>query len=219
MLSTEKERTFLSGPGAKILCSRCRGQGFDPWFGNQDPACCTTWPKINWKTNNKQNRDGKRWESWTDGEHFLPFLALFLLLVFISCLYCFNSSAAFSSSFCGLTSVCVFRLCFLPPLHVRGNLLSWVEGRDRPAEECRVKAEVLVMCWSSGERVGPAFSRHPASASLPALLPQSNPPPYPAYMIMSAFQPIPLNLSLLLDTWHIKHRNPAKSEITLARNF
>ena len=27
-------RHFLGGPGAKTLCSQCRGAGFNPWSGN-----------------------------------------------------------------------------------------------------------------------------------------------------------------------------------------
>ena len=30
-------RSFPCGPGAKTLCSKCRGSGFDPWSGNKMP--------------------------------------------------------------------------------------------------------------------------------------------------------------------------------------
>ena len=29
---------FPCGAGAKVLCSQCRGPGFDPWSGNYDPT-------------------------------------------------------------------------------------------------------------------------------------------------------------------------------------
>ena len=34
----------------KIQCFHWRGHGFDPWLGNQDPACCAAWQKKkkNW---------------------------------------------------------------------------------------------------------------------------------------------------------------------------
>ena len=28
------------GPVVRILHFHCRGHGFNPWLGNQDPACC-----------------------------------------------------------------------------------------------------------------------------------------------------------------------------------
>ena len=37
----EYSRDFLGGPGAKTLCSQCRGLGFDPWSGNQIPHATT----------------------------------------------------------------------------------------------------------------------------------------------------------------------------------
>lgn len=83
MLSTEKERTFLSGPGAKILCSRCRGQGFDPWFGNQDTACRRIQNKLaknkleNKQTTNKteMGRDEKAGRMESISSSFLLFFS------------------------------------------------------------------------------------------------------------------------------------------------
>ena len=43
---------------------------------------------------------------------------------------------------------CLFTLLSSPSLHSRGNLLSWVEERDRLGEEHGVKTEALVMSWS-----------------------------------------------------------------------
>lgn len=43
---------------------------------------------------------------------------------------------------------CLFTLLSSPFLHSRGNLLSWVEERDRLGEEHGVKTEALVMSWS-----------------------------------------------------------------------
>ena len=33
---------FPGGPGVKTLSSQCRGHGFSPCLGNQDPTCCAT---------------------------------------------------------------------------------------------------------------------------------------------------------------------------------
>ena len=48
------------GPVVKTPPFHCRGHGFDPWPGNQDPTCHTAWqkkkkererdlPKLKWK--------------------------------------------------------------------------------------------------------------------------------------------------------------------------
>ena len=48
-------RDFPGGPVVKTPCSQCRGHGFDPWSGNEDPTCHTAWPKKR-----KQKRERKR---------------------------------------------------------------------------------------------------------------------------------------------------------------
>ena len=37
---------FPSSLVIKTLCFHCRGHGFKPWSGNQDPASCPLWPKY-----------------------------------------------------------------------------------------------------------------------------------------------------------------------------
>ena len=37
---------FPGGPVVRTLSFQCWGPGFDPWLGNWDSACCTSWPKI-----------------------------------------------------------------------------------------------------------------------------------------------------------------------------
>ena len=43
---------FPDGPVAKTPHFYCRGHGFNPWLGNQDPACHMVWPP-------KKNRNVK----------------------------------------------------------------------------------------------------------------------------------------------------------------
>ena len=38
---------FPGGPVVKTPCFQCRGHKFNPWLGNEDPACCAAWPQIN----------------------------------------------------------------------------------------------------------------------------------------------------------------------------
>ena len=38
-------RAFPGGPVVKIPCFQCRGLGFNPWPGNEDPTCHVVRPK------------------------------------------------------------------------------------------------------------------------------------------------------------------------------
>ena len=40
-----KARDFPGSPVVKTLSFHCRGHGFDPWSGNQDPTSCVVKPK------------------------------------------------------------------------------------------------------------------------------------------------------------------------------
>ena len=47
----EKVPFFPGGQVVKILCFHCRGQGLNPWIGNEDPISCSVWTtkKKAWK--------------------------------------------------------------------------------------------------------------------------------------------------------------------------
>ena len=47
---------FPGGPGVEILSFHCRGHRFDPWSGNQDPACYLAKPKKK-KKDSSQDSD------------------------------------------------------------------------------------------------------------------------------------------------------------------
>ena len=134
MVSTEKEKNFSSGPRAKILCSQCRGQGFDPWLWNQDPPCCTAWPKINLKTNKEteMERDEKAGRMRSISFSFLlsfswwcSFLASTVLILLLPFFLLFAVLYPFEFSVPVLTSPSSFKR--------KSSLL--VEGRDRLGEE------------------------------------------------------------------------------------
>ena len=36
---------FPGGPVVKTPCYYCSGRGFNPWSGDEDPACCAAQPK------------------------------------------------------------------------------------------------------------------------------------------------------------------------------
>ena len=38
LIKMRQERDFPGGPVVKTSRFRCRGHGFDPWLGNEDPA-------------------------------------------------------------------------------------------------------------------------------------------------------------------------------------
>ena len=48
---------FPGGPVVKTPCFHCRGHGFDPWLGKQDPTCHVSGPKKG-KKENKDNPGG-----------------------------------------------------------------------------------------------------------------------------------------------------------------
>ena len=47
---------FPGGPVVKTLRFHCRGRGFDPWLGNQDPTCCMVWQEKEKPTNQPTNK-------------------------------------------------------------------------------------------------------------------------------------------------------------------
>ena len=38
LIKMRQERDIPGGPVVKTPCSQCRGHGFNPWLGNEDPA-------------------------------------------------------------------------------------------------------------------------------------------------------------------------------------
>ena len=40
------DKDFPSGPVFKTVHFQCKGCGFDPWLGNQDPTCHAAPPKV-----------------------------------------------------------------------------------------------------------------------------------------------------------------------------
>ena len=56
-LKNENERNFPGGPVVKTSYFQCRGCRFNPWLGNQDPACCILEPKIKGTKKKKNERD------------------------------------------------------------------------------------------------------------------------------------------------------------------
>ena len=43
--SKRDSRDFPGGPVVKTPLFLCRGHGFEPWSGNEDPICHMAWPK------------------------------------------------------------------------------------------------------------------------------------------------------------------------------
>ena len=43
VMKTHVIRDFPGGTVVKSLFSQCRGPGFNPWLGNQDPICYIAW--------------------------------------------------------------------------------------------------------------------------------------------------------------------------------